>query len=139
MSTELQNRLRVIALEPLDHICFDGPKLIENSWSKLKQDLLNFCIDHDIVTLEKITKVVSSRLAWLGQSSFHAMMRGAGIKPSGVASQQLLAYVIRSGALTEKEVASIPFEDGQTAATFCPEVGVNFVEEVITALRTSHG
>jgi hypothetical protein len=135
MSLEIQNRLRGLILEQLDRIAFAGPALAGDSWGTLERDLLNFCIDHEIVTLDKVAKVVSMRLSWLGQSSHSAMQR-AGIKPSKVASPQLLAYFIRSGSLSDKQIGEISFENGENATTFCPEVGKDFIEEVITKLRT---
>jgi hypothetical protein len=138
MRLDIDGTLRGLLLELLSHLSFDGPKLSEGAWGTLESNLLNFCLENNIVTQEKVTKAVSMRLLYLGQNSLDAMKR-ASIPASKAASPQVLAYVIRYCGISAKEKDGIAFVDGVTAATFCPEIGEDFIQEVITMLRTNQG
>lgn len=134
MSLELQNQLRGILLKSLENITLEGSEAASKSWGSLERDLLNLCLKNGVITTEKVKAKLSSRISWIGQSSYMAHKR-VQAEPERLASPEALAYAMRSGALTKAEADTITFAEGVDSTTFCPEVGENFIDLIIAQLR----
>lgn len=103
-------------------------------WYPLEAELLNLCLEHNVITETETLSVIQDRLVTLGRESF-AMHTDDGVRAQRTKSPHALAYVLRYGGLNTSDRSRIRFDAAENSVTFFSEVGIEFPSEVMQLLK----
>jgi len=111
------------------------------SWDDDAVKFLSFCLDRDdpIITELKLKELIRQRLKVIGRECYQVYLRNRNPPDHDLASSVALAFAIRSGELTSKEVAEIEFDHGENQHTFMEGKIDGLIERILLQMKNPIG
>ncbi len=106
------------------------------TWSETRFKFVVFCLQEQAVSEEELAGMVRTRLLKWGRTNYEWLFKKGGSTkwPDHAPCSSALAFAIREGELTKREVARIKFDHGDTLDTFIESFAKDLVSIAVRQL-----